>query len=113
MLDNTKDLSHGKSVNYPVSNYARIAAGTVFRYQGDSVLNTSLVTPDSLFKDYSVPLISPQIRTAMNSLMSPEEPKVGIDASSLGNTSHDFKIIIDKKTSRPKTARSRYPINKK
>ena len=113
-LDKTNDLTHGKSVNYPVSNYAKIAVtvGPVFRYRGENVLNTSLVTPESLVKDYSIPLISPRIRTAMDSLMSPEEPEVSIDASTLSNSSHDFKIIIDKKTGRPKTSKSRSPKNK-
>ena len=102
--------SASKSVCYPVSSYARIAAtvGPVFRYKGENILETiDLVTPPSNVTDYSLPLVSPRVRAALDSVLTPEESEVSIDVSSISNNSsnsRDFRIIIDKKSGRPKTS---------
>jgi kinesin family protein 3/17 len=111
--DRPMALPYSKAVHYPVSSYSRIAAtvGPVFRYRGDNVLESlGLVTPESLVHEYCFPLVSP--RTALG-LITCEQSEVSVDASLISKFSdHDFKIIIDKKTGRPKTARSRTVKNK-
>jgi len=95
--------SYSKAVNYPVSSYARIAAtvGPAFRYRGDCVLDgVDLITPPSYVRR-GVPEYSNGMEEEMNLTTSPREMTPD-DSSSI--SSKEFRIIIDKKSGRPKTS---------
>jgi kinesin family member 3B len=92
----------------PVSSYSKIAAsvGPAFRYKGEDIQDLDLIIREKTVKDYSAPLVSPRVRAALDSVLATEESDMILDAVEVGkaSTRNEFRIIIDKKSGRPKTA---------
>ena len=100
-----RPISDPRSIR-PITSYSKIASrvGPAFRYRAENIMDLELIVPPHVTREYDAAAVSPRLRSAAESTVHADESDIEIDATQLPAPPREFKIVIDKKSGRPKTA---------